>query len=316
MARIRTIKPEFWTSLVVAALPVEACLTFIGLWNHADDHGRCLDEPRLIKAAVHPLRDEMCADTVERHLQVLAARGLIVRYEAQGRRVIQVRSWEEHQKVEKRRDSRFLPPPCEQEPAVMRLVETVPSVAAIAFPDASPTLPRRLPDASPPVVVVGEEQGKEQGNSTRTLRAGDGERSPAVRLTVAANQGITMRFGEQPMPLMHAHRGAEQLVEALTREGVPTDFAVAHVYRLACDCSTERPPRSLRYFERALVEAWHAEEAHRLAATTSAPVSASGRVVGAVDAFTAMAIRQAQAGDAEYIAECERLGLNYEEAVA
>jgi len=118
------------------------------------------------------------------------------------------------------------------------------------------------------------------------------------------------------MHLMLSHRGSEQLLEALGREGVPIDFAVAVVYRLACDCSAERPPRSLRYFEQAVIHAWHAEEAHRLAATTSAPVSASGRVVGAVDAFTAMAITQAQAGDAEWIAECERLGVSYTEAVA
>jgi hypothetical protein len=313
MARIRTIKPEFWTSLTISALPAEVALTFIGLWNHCDDYGRCLDESRLVKAAVHPLRDAMTIAVVESHLQQLEAHGLIVRYESEGRRVLQVRSWEEHQKVEKRRDSRFLPPPCEQDATT----DAVPlRVVRDRVGEPSPTPPRQLPDASPPVGVGGREEERDQGSSTRSPRAEGGERSAAVRLTVAANQGITKRFGEQPVPLMHSHRSSEQLVESLHREGVPIDFAVAHLYRLACDCSAERPPRSVRYFERAVIEAWHAEQAHRLAATTSTPVSASGRVVGAVDAFTAMAIKQAQAGDVEWIAECERLGVSYAEAVA
>ena len=39
MARIRTIKPEFWTDEKVVTLPFEARLLFIGMWNFCDDEG-------------------------------------------------------------------------------------------------------------------------------------------------------------------------------------------------------------------------------------------------------------------------------------
>lgn len=40
MAKIRSIKPDFFTSEDVSALPLRARLTWIGLWTHCDDHGR------------------------------------------------------------------------------------------------------------------------------------------------------------------------------------------------------------------------------------------------------------------------------------
>ncbi|KKK60207.1 hypothetical protein LCGC14_3026700, partial [marine sediment metagenome] len=39
MARIRTVKPDFWTSEDVAAVSRNARLLFIGLLNFADDVG-------------------------------------------------------------------------------------------------------------------------------------------------------------------------------------------------------------------------------------------------------------------------------------
>lgn len=37
MPRIRTIKPEYWTSEQVLDLSIPARLAFIGLWNFCDD---------------------------------------------------------------------------------------------------------------------------------------------------------------------------------------------------------------------------------------------------------------------------------------
>ena len=37
MARIRTIKPEFWRDEDLSGLPAETALLAIGLLNHADD---------------------------------------------------------------------------------------------------------------------------------------------------------------------------------------------------------------------------------------------------------------------------------------
>lgn len=57
MARIRTIKPEFWTDEDMADLSEPACLLAIGLLNYADDEGYFNANPKLIKAAVFPIRE-------------------------------------------------------------------------------------------------------------------------------------------------------------------------------------------------------------------------------------------------------------------
>lgn len=98
MARIRTIKPEFFTSLTVAGLPLTARLTFIGVWTYADDFGRGVDDPRLVRAAVWPL-DERTVAEVEADMTAIAEAGLIRRYEVDGRRYLTVTGWAEHQKV-------------------------------------------------------------------------------------------------------------------------------------------------------------------------------------------------------------------------
>lgn len=54
MARIRTIKPEFWQDEDLATVSSDAKLLAIGLLNHADDEGYFKANPMLVKAAVFP----------------------------------------------------------------------------------------------------------------------------------------------------------------------------------------------------------------------------------------------------------------------
>lgn len=121
MGRIRQIKPEFWTSLSIAALSLEARLLFIGLWNHADDEGRCVDDPRLIKAAVFPLDDSVSPHEVSVRLHELSDAGRIRRYEVAGKGYVEVVNWAEHQYVQRARPSRIPPPPTCENAAVREL---------------------------------------------------------------------------------------------------------------------------------------------------------------------------------------------------
>ena len=114
MARIRTIKPEFFTSLTIADLTPEQRLTFIGLWTHADDAGRCVDDARLIKAAVWPLDDRTAAD-IEIDLKALTESSLITRYTLNRKRYLAVTNWKEHQRINRPTDSK-LPAPEEGDP--------------------------------------------------------------------------------------------------------------------------------------------------------------------------------------------------------
>lgn len=97
MARIRNIKPEFFTSETVSALPLRARLTWIGLWTQADNYGRARDNVKLVKAAVWPLDDGVGLDAIEDDLAVLAQHHLIVRYEVEGKRYLEIANWRTHQ---------------------------------------------------------------------------------------------------------------------------------------------------------------------------------------------------------------------------
>jgi hypothetical protein len=96
MARIRNIKPEFFVSETVSALPLRARLTWIGLWTHCDNHGRARDNTKLIKGAVWPL-DNVSLKEIDEDLETLAEHGRIVRYEVAGKRYLMVTNWGEHQ---------------------------------------------------------------------------------------------------------------------------------------------------------------------------------------------------------------------------
>src|SRR5258708_4497835 len=82
MARISSIKPEFFTSAAMARQPLSARLTFIGLWTYVDDNGVGLDNERLVLAAVWPLEEDVIA-TLQRtreDLWCLARAGHLKRY--------------------------------------------------------------------------------------------------------------------------------------------------------------------------------------------------------------------------------------------
>lgn len=57
MARIRTIKPDFWRNPELSSVSPEAALLAIGLLNIADDEGYFLAIPKLIDADIFPLRE-------------------------------------------------------------------------------------------------------------------------------------------------------------------------------------------------------------------------------------------------------------------
>ena len=64
MARIRTIKPEFWRDENLSNVSAEACLLAIGLLNHCDDEGYFNANPKLVESDVFPLRKLSVTTTV------------------------------------------------------------------------------------------------------------------------------------------------------------------------------------------------------------------------------------------------------------
>lgn len=99
MARIRTIKPEFWSSEQVMECQPLTRLLFIGIWNFCDDGGNHPDSEKTIKARVFP-GDEISSSSIRRMLDELSSNGLLSFYEHSGKRYLHVCGWE-HQRIDK-----------------------------------------------------------------------------------------------------------------------------------------------------------------------------------------------------------------------
>lgn len=99
MARIRTIKPEFWTSEQVMECSPTSRLLFIGMWNFCDDYGNHVASARTLKAEVFP-GDDIPISDIQSCVDQLIENGLLVGYTADGKEYWHVTGWR-HQKIEK-----------------------------------------------------------------------------------------------------------------------------------------------------------------------------------------------------------------------
>ncbi|QWA09553.1 primosomal protein [Sodalis ligni] len=106
MARIRTIKPEFWTDEDLAEASECACLLAIGLLNYADDEGYFNANPKLIKAAVFPLREPSVPITVM--IRELSNHGYLSMFSApDGKHFGLIKNFTKHQVVNKGKESKI-----------------------------------------------------------------------------------------------------------------------------------------------------------------------------------------------------------------
>jgi hypothetical protein len=156
MARIRTIKPSFWTDSKMVKLSPWARLFYIGMWNFADcDSGHLEDDPAALKRLILP-DDDVDADAL---VKELLDAGRVARIQTLGgRRYLHVIRLSNHQKVDIRWSPRCQV--CtETRPTSLGLTETRP---------ASPDHPNTHPNSAQ------ERKGKE-----RTKRTS----SPAARAT-------------------------------------------------------------------------------------------------------------------------------------
>ena len=122
MARIRSVKPEFWKSEQVVGCSRETRLLFIALWNFCDDHGRAKANFKQLKWDIFPGDDDIDADAVKRMLGELAAAGLIAFYVVDGAQYFHVTGWARHQKPQKPQPSRIPAPPDEARAATGALL--------------------------------------------------------------------------------------------------------------------------------------------------------------------------------------------------
>jgi hypothetical protein len=108
MARIRTIKPEFWSSEQIMECSPNARLMFIGLWNFCDDAGRRRFSPKQIKALIFP-SDDFTSENIVGWFDELSSNGLTIKYVVDDVEYLEVTGWK-HQKIDKPQPSKIPPP--------------------------------------------------------------------------------------------------------------------------------------------------------------------------------------------------------------
>lgn len=117
MARLRTLKPSFFTHDVLGELSPLHRLLFQGLWCYADKEGRLEERPRFLKTVVLPY--DNC--DVGSMLADLADHGFIVRYRAvhcgEEKQLIAIPEFPSHQKPHPKEASNKYPPPPAKKPA-------------------------------------------------------------------------------------------------------------------------------------------------------------------------------------------------------
>lgn len=105
MARIRTIKPEFFTSEDIVELEPLARLLYIALWCEADKEGRFYWKPKTFKMRYLP--GDNC--DIDALCDALVTRGLVSLY---GEGLAFIPAFTEHQHINPRESESKLPDPC------------------------------------------------------------------------------------------------------------------------------------------------------------------------------------------------------------
>jgi DnaD/phage-associated family protein len=94
----RMITSAIWTDAEYAALTMRQRLLWIGILTNADDQGRLVGHPGMVRSLVFPLDDISLSD-IDSDLTCFADLQWVSLYEAGGKRYIQILKWWEHQQM-------------------------------------------------------------------------------------------------------------------------------------------------------------------------------------------------------------------------
>ena len=179
LARIRSLKPEFWQDRKLARLCTrDARMLYMALWNLSDEHGRLLGDPRSITGLCFPFDDDLDPAAIDRLLGELIAAGRVVRYEVDGDPYLYLPKLAKHQRLEPAKVPSRLPPP-------------PPAAGPDGTPPAGPSEPRadesgpRADESAPradecaPSYVAGS---RDQGSGSRDQVAGESRVLPVGQL--------------------------------------------------------------------------------------------------------------------------------------
>jgi hypothetical protein len=113
--RIRSIRPEFWTSQDVVSLSIPHRLVFIGLWSYVDDNGVGRDVEALIRSDLFPLEPDQDAALKLIHgaLSECSRKGMLSRYTVDGKPFLHITNFSTHQVINRPSRGRYPLPTCD-----------------------------------------------------------------------------------------------------------------------------------------------------------------------------------------------------------
>lgn len=223
MARIRTIKPEFFRheglqDLEAANPGAYVMLVFAGLWGHCDKAGRFEWKPRTLKLDILPFLDFDMAATLE----ILARAGQVRRYESNGKQYGVIESFADHQRIggkEAQEDAKH-PEPTE------------------CFTDASPVeAGKETGEATGKQRGLQEGKGRGRGNGREREQEGNGivtpgdspaDPSPETLVWKSYCFAYAQRYGVEPVCNAKVRSQIAQLCKRIP-QGEAADVAAFYV---------------------------------------------------------------------------------------
>lgn len=107
MARIRTIKPDYWTDEKIGSLKREERLMFIGLWNLADDQGVVKSNSSYIKGQLFSYDEDLRITSVNAWLASLTKARLLIPFTYKEEGYFLIRTFHEHQLINRPSKPKF-----------------------------------------------------------------------------------------------------------------------------------------------------------------------------------------------------------------
>lgn len=108
MARIRTIKPDYWEDEKVGKLPIPCRLLFIGCWNFADDFGIIKGSPTLLKSQIFPYDENLRVSEIKKWIDALVDARMLVPIIHAEESYYLIRTFRSHQVLDKRYDKSYI----------------------------------------------------------------------------------------------------------------------------------------------------------------------------------------------------------------
>ena len=209
MARIRSIKPEFWTSQQIVECSPIARLLFVGLWTFADDRGVIPRRPRTIKMQVFP-GDDFTMENIDGWLNELESRHLVGRFSENGECYLVVTGWH-HQKID-RPTYKYPSPP-----------------DVLQFGECSARYRRDIGESSPPEGIGVEGIGEESTTTSSSSHSGGSDKNGQL-------QTLISKLRAAPFEVIEAERAVTAAVER--------GCGVEHLEFIAAHWQTFKPAMS------------------------------------------------------------------------